>query len=450
MNRKIPLPSHITFVMNSLKKHGYEAFVVGGCVRDGILNIPINDYDIATNALPNEILSVFDGCKTLVNGLKHGTVTVIINQTAVEITTYRTDGKYSDNRHPDSVSFTRDLKNDIARRDFTVNALAYSPETGIIDIFGGESDINNKILRCVGDPKKRFEEDSLRILRGLRFAARFGLNIEEQTRDAMLGQRHLLNNISRERVCAEFNKLMVCDNAADILNEYKEVFAVCMPEIEAMFDFAQDNPHHDFNVWQHTINVIKNTPPDLELRLAALFHDIGKPGCKTTDENGIGHFYGHAEISEEIAVSVMKSLKQSNALTNNVALLVKYHCRTGDIGLKGMRRLYGILGYELTEKLIALTKADTFGQKTEISKDKAMHINELYEMLKKITESNLCCKHADLKVNGNDILSLGVARGKIVGEILDDLLNKVLSGELENDRDCLLKYTKAKYTSKEQ
>ena len=446
MNIRIPLPTHIAKVLKRLSQSGYEAFTVGGCVRDGIFGLPVHDYDIATNALPEETIAVFCDSKIIKTGIAHGTVTLLTDCGAVEITTYRTDGKYTDNRHPDSVSFTRSLNDDLSRRDFTINAMAYSEESGLIDPFGGVEDIKNKTLRCVGEPEKRFCEDSLRILRGLRFAAKYGLTIDKNASHAMHRQKNLLNIISRERISSELNRLIVSDCAAEILDEYKDVFAVCIPEIKKMFGFRQDNPHHSFDVWTHTVNVIKNCPADLELRLAALFHDIGKPLCKTMDENGIGHFYGHADIGTELTSKIMKNLRQSTKLTENTCLLVKYHCRTGDIGLKGMRRLYGTLGRELTEKLIELTLADMLGQGGSMREQKLEHYGNLKKMLKDITQNKMCCKYGDLDINGRDIIALGIPQGRLIGDILKDVLNTVISGELENDKYALINYIKEKYS----
>lgn len=445
---RIPLPRHINFVIDKLYENNFEAYVVGGCVRNGILNLPVKDYDITTNATPQETIKVFSDYKVIETGIKHGTVTLIIEGNPIEITTYRTDGEYLDNRHPSNVTFTKSLKEDLSRRDFTVNALAYNEKDGLIDHFGGMDDIKNKRICAVGDADKRFNEDSLRILRALRFASVYGFEIEEETSKAMIKNRELIKNISIERITNELNGFIVGDNAGKLLSKYKKIFAEFIPEIVDTFDLSQDNPYHDKDVWEHTCSVVENSDNDLAIRLSALFHDLGKSHCKTIDSKGIGHFYGHPEISEKLADKIMNRLRQPKALTFEVIHLVKYHDRLRDIGIKGMRRLYGKIGKELMQKLIKLARADSLGQ-SDYNKDfKAKSLKQKEEMLLKIIEEKLCCTVADLKINGNDLKACGIKEGRAVGETLNFLLEAVIGGKVKNEKESLINYIKTKNTGK--
>ena len=292
------LPPQVNTAFALLDAAGYEAFLVGGAVRDYVRSCsPAKDWDITTNALPEQVEEAFAGYRLIETGLKHGTVTVVIDHEPLEITTYRIDGDYTDHRHPDSVSFTRNLKDDLERRDFTMNALAYNPKTGIVDLVGGQEDIENGLIRCVGDPDRRFQEDGLRMLRALRFASVFEMQIEEQTAAAIHRNKELLKGIAAERIQVEVTRLLCGKGVADVLRSFADVLAIPIPELSPMFGFDQHNPHHDKDIWNHTIVVVTSIRPEPILRWAALLHDIGKPSCFTIAEDGVGHFFGHAEKS---------------------------------------------------------------------------------------------------------------------------------------------------------
>ena len=444
---KIPLPAHIRFIIEKFYSNGYEAYAVGGCVRNGILNLPAKDYDITTSAEPAQIKELFSDFRCIETGIKHGTVTVIVDNISVEITTYRTECGYSDNRHPDNVNFTKNLDEDLIRRDFTVNAMAYNEQRGLVDNHNGVKDLKDGMIRCVGDADARFNEDALRIMRAIRFASEYGFKIEENTSKAIRNNYKLLENVSMERISAELNKMIVGKAAGKLLVQYKEVFGYIIPELVPSFGMNQDNPHHDKNVWEHICAVVDNCEPMLDLRLASLFHDIGKPYCKTIDQKGIGHFYGHAEKSVLLSNEIMHRLRQPNDLACRVSTLVKYHDRLGDIGEKGIRRLYGKLGSDMMQKLVIISYADIMGQSKHNRKKKLENFEKVKSIIDKIEEDNLCCKDSQLEINGNDIIGLGILPGKIIGEILDDLLENVISGELKNEKEELMEYVRRKYNA---
>ena len=319
------IPEKALIVFELLEKRGYECFLVGGCVRDMLMGIEPHDIDITTNATPDEVKAVFADFHTLDIGIKHGTVTVINDSEPIEITTYRKESTYSDGRRPDAVTFSRHINDDLSRRDFTSNAIAYSPSVGIVDPFGGMADIENKILRCVGTPTERFTEDSLRILRGLRFASVLGFSIDKATEEAMYSCRELINIVSPERIFTEISKLICGKNAGTIISRYSDILAVALPEIKDMKGFEQHNFHHIYDVLNHTAKVVDSVYPAVDLRFAALFHDCGKPDCFSIDENGVGHFYSHASISGRKAEEALTRLRCDNATKDKVVKLVKIH-----------------------------------------------------------------------------------------------------------------------------
>lgn len=430
------------FVISRLEKKGFEAFAVGGCVRDYLMGVPINDYDITTNATTDEIKKTFTDCKTVDTGIKHGTVTVLIDGTPFEVTTYRLETTYSDNRHPDRVIFTKSLGDDLSRRDFTVNSMAYSPERGLVDPYGGRRDAENKIIRCVGNPVKRFEEDSLRILRGLRFSSVLGFNVGEETKKAMLSCRKLIRNISKERIFTELSKLLCGKNVRVVLTEYADIFAEIIPEIKAMKDFDQHNFHHIHDVLTHTAVVTENTPPLLHLRLAALFHDIGKPSCFSLDESGTGHFYSHASKSALIAERCLKELRCDNKTKEAVIRLIKLHDTPIEESEKIIKRRLNSMGSELFFDLIKLKRADTAGLAPEFSVRNA-HFDRLEAMAREILESEECFSLKSLAISGNDIKALGF-EGREIGERLELLLEAVIDGRVENEREELLRLATSK------
>lgn len=432
------LSDEALFVINRLENRGFEAFAVGGCVRDYLMVMPINDYDITTNATTDEIKAVFSDCKTIDTGLKHGTVTVIKNGIPFETTTYRLETTYSDNRHPDKVIFTKSLEDDLSRRDFTVNSMAYCPVKGFVDPFEGRKDVEKKIIRCVGNPVKRFEEDSLRILRGIRFASVLGFTIDEETKNAMHSCRHLIKNISKERIFTELSKLICGKNVKAILMEFSDILGEFIPEINDMNGFEQHNFHHIYDVLTHTAVVVENTPPLLHLRLAALFHDIGKPSCFSLDETGTGHFYSHASKSALIAERILKELRCDNKTKDAVIKLIKLHDTPIEESEKIIKRRLASMGSELFYDLIKLKRADTAGLAPEFAV-RNEHFDRLEAMAKEILEREECFSLKHLAVNGNDLIALGF-KGKDIGKCLNLLLEAVIDGKVENEKEVLLKH----------
>lgn len=433
-------------VIKELESRGFEAFAVGGCVRDFLMHTPINDYDITTNATTDEIKAVFAKHKTIDTGLKHGTVTVLINSIPFEITTYRLETTYSDNRHPDKVIFTKRLEDDLSRRDFTVNSIAYFPESGFVDLFGGKEDIEKRLIRCVGKPQKRFEEDSLRILRGLRFASVLGFAIEKETAEAMHSCRHLIKNISRERIFTELSKLLCGRNVRTVLTEFSDVFGEIIPEINAMRGFEQHNFHHIHDVLTHTAVVVENTPSLVHLRLAALFHNIGKPFCFSLDKTGTGHFYSHASKSALIAERCLDELRCDNKTKEAVIRLVKLHDTPIEESERIIKRRLNSMGSELFYDLVALKRADTAGLAPEFA-ERNEHFDRLEAMAEEILQKEECFSLKHLAVNGNDMKALGF-EGKEIGRRLEFLLDAVIDGKVENEKKELTEYLKSGFIPK--
>lgn len=423
--------------INILENAGFEAYIVGGCVRDSVLGNTPKDWDITTNALPDEMLEVFNEYRVIETGIKHGTVTVIINKFPLEITTYRIDGTYSDNRRPDSVSFTSEIKNDLCRRDFTINSMAYNSRNGFVDYFSGENDIKNKIIRCVGNPDTRFNEDALRILRALRFASVLSFDIEERTKESIFLNKHLLKNIAKERISVEFNKILMGNSAKRVLSDYNEIIKVFIPEIKEMIGFNQNNKHHHLDVWQHTLEAINNSEFDINIRLTMFFHDIAKPLTYTEDLNGVGHFYGHPKLSCEIAKNILKRLKYDNNTIETVYLLISYHDYRVKPEKKSIKRLLGKIGEINFKKLLCVQKADILGQNPILISEKLENIKKVEDLFNKIIEDNMCFSIKDLEVNGNDLMDMGIPKGKIIGEILNKLLEMVIDEKICNNNKIL-------------
>ena len=426
--------------LSALKKSGYSAFLVGGSVRDRLMGRPVHDIDIATNALPQETARVFEKHAVIPTGLAHGTVTVLIENTPVEITTFRTESAYSDNRHPDFVSFSKNLSDDLSRRDFTMNAIAEDENGALFDPFGGKEDIEKRLIRCVGNAETRFKEDALRILRALRFSAVLSFSIEEETSRAIRSCRTLLNKLSPERISSELSLLLCSDGAADVLLRYPEVFAEIIPCLKAMQGFDQHNEHHCFDVWEHTVNVVRNVRPALHLRLAALFHDCAKPLVFSLDENGTGHFYSHAPRGAAIAEKELKRLRFDNETTQKVVKLVKIHDSPIECDEVTVKKKLNRLGEEMFFDLIRLQRADNLAQ-SEKFRFRQKNFDYLEETAKKILEQNECFSLKKLAVNGNDMLSLGLC-GKEIGAMLDFLVEQVIEGKTANEKPLLLEAAK--------
>ena len=433
----IIMPPQVEFIINRLTSQGHEAYIVGGCVRDSILGLEPNDWDVATSALPDKINLAFQGYKRIQTGVKHGTISVLIDHMPIEVTTYRIDGEYSDNRHPDAVCFTLNLKEDLARRDFTINALAYNQSNGMIDCFGGAQDIIAKRIRCVGEPDLRFHEDGLRILRALRFSAVLGFTIEDKSSQSILKNFGLLDNIARERIQNEFSKLLCGRNIKAVLMDYREVIGQFIPEINAMVGFMQHNNHHIYDVWQHTLNSVESIEPGLILRMTMLLHDIGKPHCYTQDENGVGHFYGHGEKSTEMAGIILRRLKYDSNTMNTVTELVRLHDSPISPDEKSIKHRLNQLG-ENTLRLLLKVKAADVAAQNPIYSDRLNEINKIELMLDDVIARGQCFSVKDLQINGVDLLAIGVPEGSEIGTMLSALLNTVIEDKLTNEHGALM------------
>ena len=439
------LPEDVKFILDTLHKNGLEGYVVGGCVRDTLLGKEPKDWDVCTNAKPEKVMSVFEGFNIIPTGLQHGTVTVVINHIGYEITTYRVDGDYSDGRHPDSVSFTSSLAEDLSRRDFTVNALAYNEVEGIVDIFGGIEDLRRKRIKCVGKAVDRFNEDALRILRALRFSSVLDFEIDKETKKAIFEVYKNLDKIAKERINAEFSKLILGVNNVKILREYEKIIFYIIPELKKLKGFEQNNPYHTFDVWVHSLKTLYEIKEkDLELRLAALFHDIAKPDCYSMDENGVGHFYEHPEKSSEITENIMKDLKFSNEEISVVTTLIKNHDNQLSNTKKCLRKILNKMEMPLLLRLLELKKADIKAQNPKYI-DRLSDIEKFEKVIENFSVEDECFSLKHLKVNGNDLISMGIKPGKQMGEILNNLLSLVVDEQLVNERDELLKYIQNNY-----
>ena len=425
------IPSPVMELMDRLEGRGFECWAVGGCVRDHLMGIRPHDYDCCAAATPEEMLEIFADRQLVLAGLKHGTVGVVTDFGVVEITTFRTEGGYADSRHPDWVKFVRNLREDLARRDFTVNAMAYSPRRGLSDPFGGQEDLKRGLLRAVGDPVRRFREDALRILRGLRFAARFGFEIEEQTLRAMHTEIAGLDALARERVMTELEGFLNAATARDLVNA-AEIFCRCIPELAPTVGFDQKNPHHDHDIFTHTALVLERVPREPALRFAALLHDIGKPGSFSVDEMGVGHFLGHAALGAELADEILHRLKASNALREEVLFLIKHHMDRWPRDEKAARRCLSRYGLQKMERLTLLQMADFGGDAGD------SELEEWLELLRTISQREGELTLKTLAVSGRDLMALGMAPGPALGQTLNALLARVLAGELPNERQALL------------
>lgn len=431
------LPPNIQNCIDLLEAAGFAAYAVGGCVRDACLGRNSHDYDLCTGALPAQTEAVFRDFRLVLAGEKHGTVTVITEDGPVEITTFRTEGGYRDNRHPDWVKFVPDIQGDLARRDFTVNAMAYSPTRGFADPFGGREDLRNHVLRAVGDPEARFREDSLRILRGVRFAARFGLTPEEHTMQAMLSQAGLMENLARERVFEELCKLLLVAKAEDI-TRFAPILAAVIPELAPMIGFDQRSPHHAYDLITHTAHVVEGVPPTLPLRWAALLHDTGKVKTFTLDATGRGHFYGHAKDSAAIADDILRRLKAPTALREEVVPLIGRHMTRLQPDRKLLRRQVSKYGFPMVEAQLALQQAD-MGSKGTVEDDGSAVFAEVRQLLADLKAEDACLSLKDLAVNGNDLMALGF-QGRAIGACLNRLLELVVEERLPNKKEALLAF----------
>lgn len=431
------MPKNVDTAINLLQSAGFEAYAVGGCVRDSLLGKTPNDWDITTSAKPEDMKSVFADFHCIDTGIKHGTVTVVIDGKPLEITTFRLDGEYEDNRHPKSVTFTSNLGADLGRRDFTVNAMAYSKMTGTVDLFGGQNDLKNKIIRCVGDPDRRFNEDALRILRALRFASALDFEIEEKTAQSLLKNRALLGNISEERIAKELLKLVCGKGAKRILTDFAPVLFEILPELQPMYKNSHDNPHHCYDIYEHTLIAVESIDPEPTLRFAMLLHDCGKPAVKKFDENGVAHFYGHQRISAEISAQILARLKVSNKFRDEILFLVSNHDRWELYeNTEKMPRYLSKFGLDGVLKLLKVMRADVLAQSPEY-RYRLDQIADAEEIAKNLAAQKPCLSLSELQINGRTLMDIGIPQGRKLGAVLAQLLDEVIDGVTKNTQEAL-------------
>ncbi len=442
---KLKLPQKVNFIIDLLRRNDHEAFAVGGCVRDLILARDPGDFDITTSATPDEVKKIFR--RTIDTGIEHGTVTVLMQGEAFEVTTYRVDGAYKDGRHPDSVTFTPSLKEDLKRRDFTINAMAYNEKLGLVDIYGGMKDLQTKTIRCVGDPNERFSEDALRIMRAVRFAAQLGFTIDPATREAIAGHAEELRNVSAERIQIELMKLLVSDHPMMFRDFYDlGVSKIFLPEFDRCMRTPQNTPHHLYNVGEHMLHSIPVVPPDRILRLTMLLHDIGKPDKRTVDENGRDHFRGHALHGSVLVKDVLKRLKFDNETIDKVTRLVRYHDHRPEPNDASVRKMICMIGKDLFPEYLTVQWADTVAKSTykqDIKFDRIRAVNEVYL---RILGRGDPLSIRELAINGNDLKEIG-AKGEEIGELLRASLETVLEDPARNTHDFLMDFVRFRHST---
>ena len=434
---KMILPAKVNFIIDTLQKHGFEGYAVGGCVRDAMLSRVPQDWDITTSAKPEQVKALFK--HTIDTGIQHGTVTVMLEHEGFEVTTYRIDGEYEDARHPKEVQFTSNLLEDLRRRDFTINAMAYNEKDGLVDAFDGLGDLERGIIRCVGVAEERFTEDALRMLRAVRFAAQLGFEIEDKTRDAITKLAPNLAKVSAERIQIELVKLLTSSHPEEIKTAWETgLTKVFLPEFDAMMETAQQNPHHMYSVGEHTIAGLKTVEADKVLRLTMLLHDIAKPLCKTTDAEGIDHFYGHVEKGEELARKILRRLKFDNDTTTRVCRLVACHDHMPEMTAKSVRRAIFKNGVEQYPALFEVKRADVLAQSDYMRQEKMEKLKQYRMLYDEIIEKQQCLSIKDLAVNGSDLIALGMKPGKEIGGVLKQLLDMVLEDPRLNTKEKLI------------
>lgn len=435
---QIELPEKVKLIIHTLTAAGFEAYAVGGCIRDSLLGRIPQDWDITTSAFPEQVKALFR--KTIDTGIKHGTVTVLMDREGFEVTTYRIDGEYEDARHPKEVIFTRNLTEDLKRRDFTINAMAYNESNGLVDAFDGAGDLKRRVIRCVGNPRERFTEDALRMLRAVRFGAQLGFSIEEHTKVAIGELAPSLKRISAERIQTELVKLLVSDHPEEVRTLYetgisREIF----PWLDEMMNTKQNNPHHCYTVGEHTLVTLKNVPADKVLRLTMLFHDMAKPRCLTVDEAGIYHFKGHPQEGARMAGEVMRQLKFDNDTIARVKALILWHDDNPPVTPANIRRAIHRVGLRQYPDLFAVKRADAMGKNPSQQADMLAYIDDYEAQYRQIIEEEQCISLKELAVDGSDLIAAGMKPGKNIGETLDYLLRRVLENPEYNNRETLLK-----------
>ena len=434
---KIQLPEKVKVVIQTLEAAGYEAYAVGGCVRDSVLGRIPADWDITTSALPEQVKELFH--RTIDTGIEHGTVTVMMDKEGFEVTTYRVDGEYRDHRHPEQVNFTGELKEDLRRRDFTINAMAYNDRCGMVDAFGGIEDLKHGVIRCVGVARERFEEDALRILRAVRFAAQLGFEIEKETADAARALAGNLKDISAERIQTELVKLLVSPHPEMLRTAYElGITRVVLPEFDVMMETPQHHPHHMYSVGEHTLKALEFTDPEKVLRLSVLFHDFGKPQTRTTVD-GVDHFHGHANVSAQETVRIMRRLKFDNATMDQVKRIVLYHDARPQPDERQIRRLLHRAGEDIFPGLFQVMGADILAQSEYRKMEKLVNLERVHQVYDEILKRKDCISLKNLQVTGKDLIAAGMKPGKKIGEILNQMLEDVLETPEHNEREYLLK-----------
>ena len=434
---KIQLPEKVKVMIQTLEAAGYEAYAVGGCVRDSVLGRVPADWDITTSALPEQVKELFH--RTIDTGIEHGTVTVMMDKEGFEVTTYRVDGEYRDHRHPEQVNFTGELKEDLRRRDFTINAMAYNDRCGMVDAFGGIEDLKHGVIRCVGVARERFEEDALRILRAVRFAAQLGFEIEKETADAARTLAGNLKDISAERIQTELVKLLVSPHPEMLRTAYElGITRVVLPEFDVMMETPQHHPHHMYSVGEHTLKALEFTDPEKVLRLSVLFHDFGKPQTRTTAD-GVDHFHGHAKISAQETVRIMRRLKFDNATMDQVKRIVLYHDVRPQPDERQIRRLLHRAGEDIFPGLFQVMGADILAQSEYRKMEKLVNLERVHQVYDEILKRKDCISLKNLQVTGKDLIAEGMEPGKKIGEILNQMLEDVLETPEHNEREYLLK-----------
>ncbi len=441
MELDIILPLPVARALSVLEANGYEGYIVGGCVRDSLFGRTPNDWDVTTNATPAEMKACFDGFRVIETGIRHGTLTVILDGMQLEITTYRNDGEYLDNRHPVQVTFSNKIEDDLSRRDFTVNAMAYHPQKGLVDLFDGRRDLQVGIIRCVGDAKTRFEEDGLRILRAIRFASVLDFAIDDDTARAVHACRHLLSGIAAERIREEFCKLICGPGAVRILRDYIDVIAVFLPELNRCVGFEQNTKYHCYDVFEHTLQALELCKgDDLITRLGVLLHDIGKPLCYTEDEQG-GHFKGHAPVGVEITREVLTRLRFDNETIRRMELLVEWHDIPLSAEKKRVKRLLQKLSDEDILRLLEIKRCDRLAHAPDF-RELPPELAMIPKVIDEIRAEDACLSLRTLAIGGDDLILLGIPKGKQIGQMLQMLLDEVIEERLPNEKNALLQAAK--------
>lgn len=434
---KINIPDYAKYIIDKISEQGYEAYVVGGCVRDSLVGKTPNDWDITTSALPQQVKKIFN--KTIDTGLKHGTVTILVNKEPIEVTTYRIDGEYEDNRRPNTVEFTRSLIEDLKRRDFTINAMAYNDKDGLIDAFNGLEDLQKGVIRCVGKPCERFKEDALRMLRAIRFSAQLGYNIDDETNNAIKECSSLIQNVSMERIQIELSKTLVSEDPAKFMKIYEcELMEYILPEFITCIGNSQNHPYHSYDIHEHLIKSVEAIKPDRALRWTMLLHDIGKPETKTTDKEGIDHFYGHVELSAKMASNILKRLKFDNKTINKVVRLIKVHDRRINNSPKSIRKAIKKIGDDIFLDYLLVQRADIMAQNINKMDKRLQMLDSIRNQYDEIKALSQCVSIKELKVNGKDLIENGIKEGKQIGYVLNELLDAVIIDPNKNQKETLL------------